>query len=134
MVLATEAALLIVAATLCSLSHQELGTVVVVIAMGVENTVVQKDGDVRVGLTYMTGSLVRMGQRITTALHGGERWEWVPYLVLWGCLACGGAIGAVVFLRYGVAALWLAAMLVVGLAIATAIAERRNPRGPATLS
>lgn len=124
-VLAVEALLLLVGAGLCTLGWREVGMVAVVMAMGVENAVFQRQGDVGVGLTYMTGTLVRMGQRIATALHGGARWDWVPFLMLWLGLAVGGAIGAVSFLRFDVLALWPAFALVAGLTLAVRLAEAR---------
>lgn len=124
-VLGLEAVLLAVGAGLLSAGRPMLGMVPVVLAMGVENTVFQKGGDVRVGLTYMTGTLVRVGQRIATALHGGARWDWVPFLLLWVGLAAGGALGALMFLRLGVAALWLATVVVAVLALVSLLDERR---------
>ena len=102
--------------------------VAVVMAMGVENAVFQRKGDVGVGLTYMTGTLVRMGQRIATALHGGARWDWLPFLMLWLGLAVGGAIGAVSFLRFDVLALWPAFAVIAGLSLAVRLAEVRAER------
>lgn len=127
-VLATEAGLLLVGAGLCTAGHAEIGMVAVVMAMGVENAVFQRQGDVGVGLTYMTGTLVRMGQRIATALHGGARWDWVPFLLLWLGLATGGAIGALSFLRLDVLALWPAFGIVAALALAVGVAEARGLR------
>lgn len=127
-VLAAEAALLLIAAALCTAGYKGAGMVAVVLAMGVENTVFQRQGDVGVGLTYMTGTLVRMGQRIATALHGGPRWEWLPFLLLWLGLASGGALGAVVFLRIGVLALWPAFAIVALLSVTVGLAERRADR------
>ena len=124
-VLAVEAALLLTAAGLCTFGHREAGMLAVVMAMGVENAVFQRQGDVGVGLTYMTGALVRMGQRIATALCGGSRWDWLPFLMLWLGLAAGGALGALVFLRLGVLALWPAFAVVALLAVFVALAERR---------
>ena len=124
-VLVVEAVLLLIGAGLCTLGWREPGMVAVVMAMGVENAVFQRQGDVGVGLTYMTGTLVRMGQRIATALHGGARWDWVPYLLLWAGLASGGAIGAVSFLRFDVLALWPAFGLVAVLTLAVRRAEVR---------
>ena len=124
-VLGLEALLLAMGAALLSSGRPLLGMVPVVLAMGVENTVFQKGGDVRVGLTYMTGTLVRVGQRIATALHGGARWDWVPFLLLWIGLAAGGALGALMFLRLGIAALWFAAAVVAGLALLSLVDERR---------
>ena len=77
-------------------------------AMGAENTLFAEDGDVRVGLTYMTGTLVKMGKRITAALCGGDRWGWVPFFLLWTGLTCGAVLGAVCFERLGIEALLLA--------------------------
>lgn len=124
-VLAVEALLLLIGAGLCTVGQTGPGMVAVVMAMGVENAVFQRQGDVGVGLTYMTGTLVRMGQRIATALHGGPRWDWVPFLMLWLGLAAGGAVGAVVFLKLGVLALWPAFALVALLSLLVAVAERR---------
>jgi uncharacterized membrane protein YoaK (UPF0700 family) len=124
-VLGVEAALLLVAAGLCTAGHSGPGMVAVVLAMGVENAVFQRQGDVGVGLTYMTGTLVRMGQRIATALHGGPRWEWVPFLMLWLGLAAGGALGALVFLQLGERALWPAFAAVALLTALVAFAERK---------
>jgi uncharacterized membrane protein YoaK (UPF0700 family) len=127
-VLAAEAVLLLVGAGLCTAGWREAGMVAVVMAMGVENAVFQRQGDVGVGLTYMTGTLVRMGQRIATALHGGARWDWVPFLMLWLGLAVGGAIGAVSFLRFDVLALWPAFVVVATLTLAVRRAEVRGDR------
>ncbi len=127
-VLAVEAALLLSAAALCTAGWRGPGMVAVVLAMGVENAVFQRQGDVGVGLTYMTGALVRMGQRIATALCGGPRWDWIPFLLLWTGLAIGGALGAVSFVQWGVRALWIAAAAVVALALAVGLAERRAER------
>lgn len=124
-VLAVEAALLLAAAALCTAGYTGPGMVAVVMAMGVENAVFQRQGDVGVGLTYMTGTLVRMGQRIATALHGGPRWDWLPFLMLWLGLAAGGAVGALVFLRLGELALWPAFAVVALLAVLVGLAERR---------
>ncbi len=77
-------------------------------AMGAENTIFAEDGDVRVGLTYMTGTLVKMGKRITVALCGGDRWGWVPFFLLWAGLTCGAVLGAFCFERLGIEALLFA--------------------------
>ena len=123
-VLLAEALLLLVAAILCTVGRPIAGMIAVVLAMGVENAVFQKQGDVGVGLTYMTGTLVRMGQRITTALHGGARWDWLPFLALWLGLSGGGALGALTYLRFGVLALWPALAVVAALTLGTWLSER----------
>jgi uncharacterized membrane protein YoaK (UPF0700 family) len=124
-VLALEAALLTAAAALISAGFDSVGVAAMVLAMGAENAVFQRDGDVGVGLTYMTGALVKAGQRIAAALTGGDRWAWGPYALLWAGLSLGGALGAAAYLRFGVLALWAAAGVVAALAAAKAWRERR---------
>lgn len=128
LVLAVEAALLLTAAAVFTAGHREAAMIAVTLAMGVENAVFQRDGDVGVGLTYMTGALVKAGQRIATALHGGPRWDWWPYLALWAGLCAGGALGAAAFVRFGGLALWAAAGVVVCLMLAVWRVEMRERR------
>jgi uncharacterized membrane protein YoaK (UPF0700 family) len=123
-ILALEAALLTTAATLISAGLDAAGVAAMVLAMGAENAVFQRNGDVGVGLTYMTGALVKIGQRIAAALTGGDRWAWGPYALLWVGLSLGGALGAAAYLRFGVLALWAAAGLVAILAAGKAWRER----------
>jgi len=123
-VLALEAGLLTLGAFLFMAGFDTAGVAAVVLAMGSENAVFQRNGDVGVGLTYMTGTLVKAGQRIAAALTGGDRWAWGPYLLLWAGLTTGGAIGAAAYMRVGTLALWGAAAVVAGLAIWRLVEER----------
>src|SRR3546814_11863959 len=61
-----------------------LATTAMTVAMGGANAIFQRDGEVSIGVTYMTGALVKLGQRLAAALVGGPRWHWAPYLALWG--------------------------------------------------
>jgi uncharacterized membrane protein YoaK (UPF0700 family) len=90
-------------------------------AMGCENGVFNRDGEVTVGVTYMTGSLVRMGQKLAGALMGdADRWGWVPYLALWLGFAAGAVCGAASQWRWGWDALWIAAVIATALTVALA--------------
>ena len=90
------------------------------LAMGAENAVFERDGEVTIGLTYMTGALVKFGQRATSAMLGGDAWAWIPYLTLWISLVFGAVAGAFVFPWMGLDALWIAAAIAVLLAAAAA--------------
>ena len=94
------------------------------LAMGAENAVFEQDGEVQIGLTYMTGTLVKLGQRITAALLGGARWAWAPYLMLWLGLVLGAVAGAEAYARFGLGSLWFAAAAAAGF---TVIAARLGP-------
>src|ERR1700737_386079 len=61
------------------------------------------------GLTYVTGALVKIGQLAAMALTGGPRWGWVPNLLLWAALVAGSFCGALAYGRINLAAIWFAA-------------------------
>ncbi|WP_182358691.1 YoaK family protein [Tomitella gaofuii] len=107
-VMTAVAVLLLVAA----LAEQSATTAVVVapllaMAMGVENAVFEHDGKVTIGLTYMTGTLVKLGQSIAALMAREPASPWRRYLTLWGGLSAGTVIGAVTYATIGTAALWL---------------------------
>jgi Predicted membrane protein len=81
------------------------------LAMGSENAVFQKNGEVTIGLTYMTGTLVKMAQHLTAALFGGPRTAWLRYFALWGLLSLGAITGAASYGWIGLGSLWIAVAL-----------------------
>lgn len=119
-VLALVAALLAVAAGLSVAGAVEAAAVAMALAMGAENAVFETDGEVRIGLTYMTGTLVKLGQRLATALDGGDPLGWLPYFLLWLGLATGGFAGALTYAWIGTGGLWVAAGFAGVLAVAAA--------------
>ena len=107
-VLALVGALLALAVVAHLQGFVAVGAVAMALAMGAENAVFEEDGEIRIGLTYMTGSLVKLGQKLAVALRGGARWDWVHYLLHWLGLVAGAVAGALAFHALGVQALWLA--------------------------
>lgn len=81
---------------------------VLALAMGAENAVFQRDGEVTIGLTYMTGTLVKMGQRLAGALLGGPKLAFLRHLTLWLSLLGGAILGGFAFGQVGLYAIWLA--------------------------
>lgn len=119
LVLVFVSVLLTAAAALGQAGLTSGAIIAMVLAMGAENAVFERDGEV-VGLTYMTGTLVKLGQRLTAALIGGDRFAWAPYLLLWLGLVSGAVAGAVIFPILGLGALWLAAATTFGFAVIAA--------------
>jgi uncharacterized membrane protein YoaK (UPF0700 family) len=95
-----------------------------VLAMGLENAVFQIDGGAGLGLTYVTGTLIKVGQLAAAALTGGERWGWLPNLSLWGALVTGAVCGASAYHWINLAAIWFAAALALILSGIVAAAAR----------
>ena len=109
------------AATLNALGHEIAAVILMVIAMGAENAAFESDGEVHIGLTYMTGTLVKFGQRVADTVVGGRRFAWAPYLFLWLGLVLGAVAGAATYLRFGLGGLWIAAAFALLLMIGAAI-------------
>ena len=119
-------ALLLAAAALCyAFGLSNVAVSAIVLAMGLENAVFQIDGDAGLGLTYVTGALVKVGQLAAAALTGGERWGWAPNLLLWAAMVTGSLCGALAYLWINLAAIWFAAGAALALsAIVAATAQR----------
>ena len=103
-------ALLLAAAALCyALGMSSVAIAAIVLAMGLENSVFQVEGGAGLGLTYMTGALVKVGQFAAAALTGGRRWAWLPNLLLWAALVVGAICGALAYKWINLAAIWFGA-------------------------
>lgn len=103
------AAMLTIAALLAGLNAIWAAAALLAMAMGAENALFEHDGEVQIGLTYMTGTLVKFAQCMVSALTGGDRLGWLPYLLLWLGLVAGAIVGAVSFSLAGHHAIWGAA-------------------------
>ncbi len=102
---------------------------VAALAMGAENAVFEQDGEITIGLTYMTGTLVKLGQRLALTLRGGDPFGWTSYLKLWLGLLTGATLGAGADQRFGLATLWGAAVATGLFACAAAALDRRPVAG-----
>jgi uncharacterized membrane protein YoaK (UPF0700 family) len=118
--LLTEGLLLGCAALGHGFGFERLAVAAIVVAMGLENAVFQIDGGAGLGLTYVTGALVKVGQLIAAALTGGARFGWVPNLLLWAALVAGSVGGALVYHAINLAAIWFAAAFALALSAAVA--------------
>ncbi|MBS9374268.1 YoaK family protein [Rhodococcus sp. B50] len=116
-VLATVTALLTIGAVAVLAGWTPVAVVAMTLAMGTENSVFRRQGETAVALTYMTGALVKIGQRVAAAFFGGPRWSWLPYLGLWGGLVTGAVLGALAHRALGLHALWIAAVFAAALTV-----------------
>lgn len=126
-VLLAEALLLGAAAFFYALGMPSVAIASIVLAMGLENSVFQVEGGVGLGLTYMTGALVKVGQLAAAALTGGRRWAWLPNLLLWAALVVGAICGALAYHWINLAAIWFGAGWALALSfIVFATTQRRD--------
>src|SRR5258707_819275 len=113
--LLAEASLLAIAALCHAFGQSNAAVAAIVLAMGLENAVFQIDGGAGLGLTYVTGALVKVGQLLAAALKGGARWGWAPNLLLWAALVTGSLCGALAYYWINLAAIWFAAAVALAL-------------------
>ncbi len=116
---------LVTALLLCAASARMQGApfamlAALVIAMGAINNTFQRGGEVAIGITYMTGALVRIGQSLAHRLSGQRDPSWRSWASLWGGLLAGAVLGATLQDRLPMGCLWIAsawsaAMIVVAL-------------------
>jgi uncharacterized membrane protein YoaK (UPF0700 family) len=125
-VLILVAILLAAAASLNKFGIERGAIVAMGLAMGAENAVFEENGEARIGLTYMTGTLVKLGQRLAEMLTGGDSTGWFSYLALWLGLVAGAVAGASIYSALDLKALWLAAAA----ALAFAVIARSLDRSP----
>jgi uncharacterized membrane protein YoaK (UPF0700 family) len=119
-------ALLLAAAALCyTLGFSNVAIAAIVLAMGLENAVFQIDGGAGLGLTYVTGALVKVGQLAAAALTGGARWGWTANLLLWAALVGGSVCGALAYHWVNLAAIWFAAAAALALSAVVAVTAHR---------
>jgi uncharacterized membrane protein YoaK (UPF0700 family) len=119
-------ALLLAASALCyAFDLQNAAVAAMVLAMGLENAVFQIQGGGGLGLTYVTGALVKVGQLVAAALTGGARWAWAPNLLLWAALVMGSLCGALAYHWINLAAIWLAAAVALVLSGIVAVTVHR---------
>lgn len=93
-------------------------------AMGLLNATFQRGGEVSVGLTYMTGTLVKAGQRLVDALTGGPKWAWARHMVLWVALTGGALGGGFAYAHWHLAAFWIADGVLFAAALVTTVVRR----------
>ncbi|MDB5528682.1 MAG: hypothetical protein JWR51_1785 [Devosia sp.] len=65
------------------------------VAAGAQNAVLLSEGSVRLGATFVTGTLFAAGQDLARALRReAPPWRWAQHLLVWASLLAGAALGA----------------------------------------
>jgi len=126
LILLVEALLLMAAALAYAYGLPNTAVAAIVLAMGLENAVFQLEGGAGLGLTYVTGALVKAGQLIAAALTGGAPWAWLPNSLLWAAMVAGALAGALAYRWINLAAIWFGAATAFGLSALVAATAKRT--------
>ena len=100
----------------------------VAFALGALNTAFTKKEETYIPLSYVTGTVVKLGQGIERHLFGGgTHYDWLCYATLLGSFAAGGAVGAFIgVVITGPQVLLLTALISFGATIFTFTHTERN--------
>ncbi|MGO8770792.1 MAG: YoaK family protein [Mycobacterium sp.] len=82
---------------------------------GALNTSFVKNGEVSVPLSYVTGTMVKMGQGIERHIAGGKASDWLGYFLLLASFVIGAAVGGVIGLVVNGTGMLVAATVVCAL-------------------
>lgn len=99
--------------------HHLVCIILLAIGMGAANAMFEQNGDAGIGVTYMTGSVVRLGHALAGLILGQPRKGWLPYLILWLGFLVGAVLGGLCWVMLAGTAIWIAAAYVGMLAIVT---------------
>lgn len=120
--------LLILAAIAAQIGSDRIYLAFTLVAMGALNNAFSRKGAVLVGVTYMTGALVRFGQGLAAHLSGHAQPGWLWNGGLWLGLAIGATAGAYSWSRIEGQAAWIAAGFALILLVCAWQIERRTPQ------
>lgn len=131
-------AVLLLAAAISGQALPQLTALLLAAAMGAVNVSYTRSGEVALGLTYMTGTLVKLGQALGGAIiglatgsdRGGYRMLWTRYALLWLMITIGSLGGVLAYLRLGLGSLWIVAAGMLAWASLALIQEQRASKGP----
>ena len=124
--LAVVAAFLSLAAIASLFGHDLWFLALATTAMGFANNVFSRDGEVTVGVTYMTGALVRFAQGLAARIAGQPDRTMRGYGWLWCSLALGAAFGAFLHLRDAQLAVCSPVAITVALLLVALVVETRS--------
>ncbi len=80
--------------------------------MGALNVSFVRDGEVSIPLSYVTGTLVKLGQGIERHISGGTVFEWLGYAIVYVSFMIGALVGGALALAASGAQLLLATTVV----------------------
>src|SRR5690606_38104288 len=105
----TSIAVVILAGTLvATMVSAPAGLVIIGVAAGLINSALAQQTNVHVGLTYVTGTLVKAAHQLIDGIGSDRPWAWTGPLGFWAVFAAGAAAGGLAYSGLGAPALWIA--------------------------
>ncbi|RNE49619.1 YoaK family protein [Corynebacterium alimapuense] len=102
--------------------------IVASLGIGSMNSIFERSGEVSIPLTYMTGTLVKMGQRFVDAFFGGTHEAWLGHFKMWMGLSAGAFFGAMTYQNLGMHAILIATGLTMLISLTAVIIRIKGRR------
>ncbi|MBJ6986195.1 YoaK family protein [Devosia sp. MC521] len=97
------------------------------LAAGAQNAILPARGTVRLGATFVTGTLYVAGQDLALALRGkSPKWRWLQHIAIWFALFGGAALGAWFYSHMGIRTLFIALAVYSAFFLAQTIRANRS--------
>jgi len=85
----------------------DMAMLVLAASAGAQNAILPMRGTIRLGATFVTGTLYTAGQELALALQGKvPPWRWLQHLGIWFGLLGGAILGALAYRAIGIHALF----------------------------
>jgi uncharacterized membrane protein YoaK (UPF0700 family) len=95
---------------------------------GAQNAILSPAGSVRLGATFVTGTLFAAGQDLAKAMRNlAPRWRWTQHLLVWLSLLLGAALGAALYQWLEVWALLAPAAVYAAFSLGLALRQPKTP-------
>ncbi len=104
-----------------------IAMLVLAASAGAQNAILPMRGTVRLGATFVTGTLYTAGQELALALQGKvPPWRWLQHLGIWFGLLGGATLGALAYHSVGIHALFVPIAIYAAFTLGHLWAARRS--------
>ncbi|MBC2681547.1 YoaK family protein [Corynebacterium anserum] len=129
-VLFSVSAIFLITSILTVVGVDDVAILTLSVGIGATNSIFERKGEVAIPLTYMTGTLVKMGQRFADTFFGGRHIQWVYHFILWASLSVGAIAGAVTYHKLGLHSVTIiTAVVILATVVNQILRARRRKRG-----
>ncbi|MGV7031217.1 YoaK family protein [Methylobacterium symbioticum] len=102
----------------------------IVLALGLQNAILQDEGGRSIALTYVTGAVVRFGTGLANLMLGTVASSFWIQAPLWAGLSSGAVLGGILQIKYGETAFLFPAALAALLALVAVVLTLAKPGSP----
>lgn len=107
------AALTLVSAVLANTVSQTVGVSLMAIVGGMTSSALASNSDVKVGLSYVTGTLVKSAHDLVSGIGSRHPWAWLRSIRFWFVFAVGALLGGLAYHALHLASMWIALVIAV---------------------